>query len=59
MKKEEGEELKKGSTEQPQRYVQDGTGASLHYNIQIHLPATKDIEVYNAIFRSLKEHLLE
>lgn len=32
---------------------------SLHYNIQIHLPATKDIEVYNAIFRSLKEHLLE
>jgi hypothetical protein len=35
------------------------TNTSLHYNIQIHLPATKDIEVYNAIFRSLKEHLLE
>ncbi len=32
---------------------------ALHYNIQIHLPATKDIEVFNAIFRSLKEHLLE
>jgi len=32
---------------------------SLHYNIQIHLPATKDIEVYNAIFKSLREHLLE
>lgn len=32
---------------------------SLHYNIQIHLPATKDIEVFNAIFKSLKEHLLE
>lgn len=31
----------------------------LHYNIQIHLPATKDIEVYSAIFRSLKEHLIE
>jgi hypothetical protein len=30
----------------------------LHYNIQIHLPATKDIEVYNAIFKSLREHLL-
>ncbi|MEW8028211.1 MAG: DUF5343 domain-containing protein [Candidatus Thiodiazotropha sp.] len=29
----------------------------LHYNIQIHLPATKDVEVYNAIFKSLKEHL--
>jgi hypothetical protein len=34
-------------------------GASLHYNIQIHLPATKDVEVYNAIFKSLREHLVE
>ena len=32
---------------------------SLHYNIQIHLPATKDIEVFNAIFKAIKEHLLE
>lgn len=32
---------------------------SLHYNIEIHLPATKDIEVYNAIFKSIKEHLFE
>jgi uncharacterized protein DUF5343 len=32
---------------------------ALHYNIQIHLPPTKDIEVYNAIFKSLKEHLIE
>ena len=31
----------------------------LHYNIQVHLPATKDVEVYNAIFKSLKNHLLE
>lgn len=31
----------------------------LHYNIQVHLPATKDIEVYNSIFKSLKNHLLE
>lgn len=30
----------------------------LHYNIQIHLPATKDVEVYNAIFKSLREHLV-
>jgi len=35
------------------------TSFGLHYDIQIHLPATKDIEVYNAIFKSLKEHLLE
>lgn len=32
---------------------------ALHYNIQIHLPPTKDIEVYNAIFKSLREHLLD
>jgi hypothetical protein len=32
---------------------------SFHYNIQIHLPATKDVEVYNAIFKSLKEHLID
>lgn len=30
---------------------------AFHYNIQIHLPATSDISVYNAIFRSLKENL--
>jgi hypothetical protein len=28
-----------------------------HYNIQIHLPPTTDISVYNAIFKSLKENL--
>src|SRR5690606_18855397 len=28
-----------------------------HYNIQIHLPVTTDITVYNAIFKSLQEHL--
>lgn len=31
---------------------------SFHYNIQIHLPATTDISVYNAIFKSLKDSLL-
>lgn len=29
-----------------------------HYNIQIHLPATTDVSVYNAIFKSLKDNLL-
>lgn len=28
-----------------------------HYNIQIHLPATTDITIYNAIFKSIKENL--
>lgn len=32
---------------------------SFHYNIQIHLPATTDISVYNAIFRSIKENLFK
>lgn len=30
----------------------------LRYNIEVHLPPTKDVEVYNAIFKSLREHLL-
>ena len=29
----------------------------LHYNIQIHLPPTKDVEVFNAIFKAIKEYL--
>lgn len=35
------------------------TLGGLRYNIEIHLPATKDIEVFNAIFKSLKEHLID
>ena len=31
---------------------------AFHYNIQIHLPATTDISVYNAIFKSLKDNLI-
>jgi hypothetical protein len=30
----------------------------LHYDIQIHLPTTRDSAVYDAIFKSLKDHLL-
>jgi len=29
----------------------------LHYNIQIILPSTRDTKVYDAIFKSLKDHL--
>jgi hypothetical protein len=37
------------------------TGRTLHlrHNVEVHLPATKDIEIYNAIFKALKEHLLD
>lgn len=30
---------------------------SLNYNIEIHLPATTDVSVYNAIFKSLRDTL--
>lgn len=37
----------------------DGTlGLNLSYTINLNLPATSDQAVFNAIFRSLKEHLL-
>lgn len=66
-KKEKPEEIQeeKNSKDQekqpssPAFSSQQSSGPSLHYNIQIHLPATKDIEVFNAIFKSLKEHLFE
>ena len=34
------------------------TDMNLHYNIQIHLPETTNMTVYDAIFQSLKKHLL-
>lgn len=39
--------------------IASSTAPSLHYNIQVHLPATKDVEVYNAIFKSLRQHFVE
>jgi hypothetical protein len=33
-------------------------GINLGYTINLHLPATSDIAVFNAIFKSLREHLL-
>lgn len=35
------------------------TGINLSYTINLNLPPTKDIEVFNAIFKSLKQHLLD
>lgn len=37
---------------------QNSRGINLAYTINLNLPATKDIEVFNAIFKSLKEHIL-
>ena len=36
-----------------------GMGLNLSYTINLNLPATTDAAVFNAIFRSLKENLLE
>lgn len=41
-----------------EEFISKQITTEMHYNIQIHLPDTKDIAVYNAIFKSLKDHLL-
>lgn len=56
-KGEDEDEVVKGSKSNQHSPPFSGV-PGLHYNIQIHLPATKDVEVYNAIFKSLREHLL-
>ena len=56
-------ELSKPKSETPKLDIPYSINESrtlhLRYNIEVHLPATKDIEVYNAIFKSLKENLLD
>jgi hypothetical protein len=56
-------EPKKESQAGKQEIIDGLSGKSkstqLHYNIQIHLPESRDSAVYDAIFRSLKEHLLQ
>lgn len=48
-----------GSTHIPSiQQPPNGKGINLSYTINLNLPATKDIEVFNAIFKSLKEHVL-
>lgn len=51
-------------TEQQQVTLHTGhkprkVGMNLSYTINLNLPATSDISVFNAIFKSLKEHLLK
>jgi hypothetical protein len=55
--KEEEKPAKRRRVTAPEEFEAPPT--SLRYNIEIHLPPTKDIEVYNAIFKSLREHLLD
>lgn len=56
---EDKTDIQAESKEKGKEQYRDFGFGGLRYNIEIHLPATKDPEVYNAIFKSLKEHLLE
>jgi len=42
----------------PHEIVAKERNVDLNYNIQIHLPETTNMSVYDAIFQSLKKHLL-
>lgn len=61
-----GQEKKPNSYFEPNEYpgsdlaplVSKKITTQMHYNIQIHLPETRDVAVYDAIFESLKKHLL-
>ncbi|QHO74695.1 hypothetical protein ACH79_20720 [Bradyrhizobium sp. CCBAU 051011] len=57
--KQENEPTLPHEVSRSDKLVRSVRPATLHYNIQIHLPATKDVEVFNAIFKSLREHLLD
>lgn len=48
------------STQQPKQNTSPTQkGINLSYTINLNLPATKDIDVFNAIFKSLKQHILD
>jgi hypothetical protein len=46
------------SPERPREQMLNQVGLNIGYNINLNLPATSDIAVFDAIFKSLKEHLL-
>jgi hypothetical protein len=57
---EQPKKVESEQTPEPKIHSQKVRQASLgiSYTINLNLPATTDIEVFNAIFRSLKEHIL-
>ena len=52
------EDINKKETKEISADCSNCKKTELHYNIQIHLPETRDIAVYDAIFQSLKKHIL-
>lgn len=55
----DGEPISAGEANGSNAPTARANGIQLGYTIQVHLPATTDINVYNAVFKSLKEHLLD
>lgn len=55
---ERPKETKQASPDETDRHFASYPKMNLHYNIQIHLPETTNIAVYDAIFQSLKKHLM-
>jgi hypothetical protein len=53
-KSPDGEDIQEQGGEIPLK----GAKLGLSYTINLNLPATSDIAVFNAIFKSLREHLL-
>jgi hypothetical protein len=53
------EKFEKITTDEDRKSKTNLSAPEFHYNIQIHLPATSDISIYNAIFKSLKENILD
>lgn len=50
--------LQMATRQSGQGELRAGEAINLSYTINLNLPPTTDIEVFNAIFKSLKEHLL-
>lgn len=57
--KKEDEQPKPERRDPPPPAAELPVGMNLSYTINLNLPATPDINVFNAIFRSLKENLLK
>lgn len=59
----EGKSLESEKIEQVPENKEIGSSTStklgISYTINLNLPATADVEVFNAIFKSLKEHILK
>jgi hypothetical protein len=59
MHQEQLPETRIGEHREVHRENASGAGLNLSYHIYLNLPETADVEVFNAIFRSLKENILK